>query len=56
MDPKTLFSLSRLRPFEGLALTSQDLLDDPPTTGVPAPASALLLAAALVTLLRRRRA
>jgi uncharacterized protein (TIGR03382 family) len=36
--------------------TSQDLLDDPPATGVPAPASALLLAAALVPLLRRRRA
>lgn len=35
--------------------TSQDLLDDPPGTDVPAPASALLLAAALVPLLRRRR-
>jgi len=28
MDPKTIFSLARLRPFEGLALTSQDLLDE----------------------------
>jgi hypothetical protein len=28
MDPKTLFSLARLRPFEGLALTSQDLVDE----------------------------
>ena len=28
MDPKTLFSLSRLRPFEGLALTAQDLAGD----------------------------
>ncbi len=28
MDPKTLFSLSRLRPFEGLALTAQDLADE----------------------------
>ena len=35
--------------------TSQDLLDDPPATGVPAPASALLLAAALGTMLRARR-
>lgn len=28
MDPKSLFSLSRLRPFEGLALTARDLLDE----------------------------
>ena len=35
---------------------SQDLLDDPPGTDVPAPASALLLAGALAPLLRRRRA
>lgn len=28
MDPKSLFSLSRLRPFEGLALTARDLADE----------------------------
>jgi hypothetical protein len=28
MDTKALFQLSRLRPFEGLALTAQDLLDE----------------------------
>lgn len=28
MDTKSLFQLSRLRPFEGLALTSNDLLDE----------------------------
>ena len=28
MDPKTLFQLSRLRPFEGLALTARDLTDE----------------------------
>ncbi|MEN9787370.1 MAG: hypothetical protein RLZZ299_2634 [Pseudomonadota bacterium] len=28
MDPRTLFSLARLRPYEGLALTSNDLLDE----------------------------
>lgn len=27
-DPKALFALSRLRPFEGLALTAKDLLDE----------------------------
>jgi hypothetical protein len=28
MDPKSLFALSRLRPFEGLALTAKDLADE----------------------------
>lgn len=28
MDPKLLFQLSRLRPYEGLALTAKDLLDE----------------------------
>jgi hypothetical protein len=28
VDPKSLFSLSRLRPFEGLALTAKDLADE----------------------------
>lgn len=28
MDPNTFFLLSRLRPFEGLALTAQDLVDE----------------------------
>ncbi|MFM8988907.1 MAG: hypothetical protein ACKOUS_04435 [Alphaproteobacteria bacterium] len=38
-----------------VSATSQDLLDDPPDTVVPAPASALLLAGALAALRRARR-